>query len=847
MSSKPEESPAPPPEPSSKSSKWPGRLANRRWMGILALLSLLLLVIAALAAWLTYDRGLWGDLATRGLKPPASIRDLATQYPELASILQDPNLDSVYKEFLVVFQEKGAEAAYEMAKKRGLLNERDELRLTLELDTSDTVLLQQQLEANGIRVTAVSGNLLDIAIPLSVLSPLLESGEAAGFLQAITEMQHVTRVRLPRLGAEHPWRARRLAGLPRGRSALLWGGIPLGAELAIRQVETESLQRIGALDWQQAGFTGKGVKVAILDLGFDRYSELLGTDLPENVTVRSFIDGLGVDQSGTVHGTAVAEIIHDIAPDAKLFLVAYQTDVEFMRAIAWAQSQEVDIISNSVNWFAGRMDGSDPIDQRVDRTVEQGVLWVNSAANMARNHYRGDFTDADGDGWHEFAPNQEFLPFKAGGDSILTLNWPSGERDYDLFLFDPQDNEFASSVDIQSGSQYDPYELINYQFSEDVAPYRIGIFGREITQPDTLDIFLYTDGEIEPRFSSPGFSVCIPAEAKLALGVGATNWRNDRLEDYSSQGPSWDDRLKPEISAPTDVSSAAYEGQWDGTSASAPHIAGAAALILQAYPTLEPLQVRELLIKNAVDLGTPGPDNQFGYGRLFLGAPPNALATTPPVPELPTPTLTATLTFTPSLTPTLTRTPTQSATPTITRTPTVTSTSTPVPFSKRIEELGDSTWVLALCVGLPGILGIAGIGFLAGIWFWNRRQRTAGVAPAPQAVPPAAAAPSAPMPRPPSAPPQAPAPRAAPVPPVGQPAAPPPPPPPPAAPAQAKSENYCPNCGRLNQPAARFCATCRQPLVPQTPPKSEEGANCHYCGHALRSTSRFCPNCGKPR
>lgn len=55
-----------------------------------------------------------------------------------------------------------------------------------------------------------------------------------------------------------------------------------------------------------------------------------------------------------------------------------------------------------------------------------------------------------------------------------------------------------------------------------------------------------------------------------------------------------------------------------GTSMAAPHVAGAAALLLEANPSLTPLQVKTLLEETADDLGDPGRDNIYGHGRINL-------------------------------------------------------------------------------------------------------------------------------------------------------------------------------------------------------------------------------------
>ena len=57
---------------------------------------------------------------------------------------------------------------------------------------------------------------------------------------------------------------------------------------------------IGADKWQAAGYTGQGIKIGILDQGFDGYRDLLGRELPFNVTAQSFVPGFDVDQDRRV-------------------------------------------------------------------------------------------------------------------------------------------------------------------------------------------------------------------------------------------------------------------------------------------------------------------------------------------------------------------------------------------------------------------------------------------------------------------------------------------------------------------------------------------------------------------
>ncbi|MEI6415981.1 MAG: hypothetical protein WCP34_17225, partial [Pseudomonadota bacterium] len=81
-------------------------------------------------------------------------------------------------------------------------------------------------------------------------------------------------------------------------------------------VISEGVETTGAKRLHEQGITGKGVKVGILDFGFYRYSELQKQGvLPAPAATQTFSD----EPSREVHGTACAEIIHDMAPDAALY------------------------------------------------------------------------------------------------------------------------------------------------------------------------------------------------------------------------------------------------------------------------------------------------------------------------------------------------------------------------------------------------------------------------------------------------------------------------------------------------------------------------------------------------
>ena len=114
-----------------------------------------------------------------------------------------------------------------------------------------------------------------------------------------------------------------------------------------------------------------------------------------------------------------------------------------------------------------------------------------------------------------------------------------------------------------------------------------------------------------------------PADADSVIAVGAVNSENE-LASFSSHGPTYDGRLKPEVVARGVATYAAGTSSPEtfisanGTSLSTPLVAGAAALILQARPDWTPMMVREALMMTAD--GALSPNNNTGFGRIDVMA-----------------------------------------------------------------------------------------------------------------------------------------------------------------------------------------------------------------------------------
>ena len=385
---------------------------------------------------------------------------------------------------------------------------------------------------------------------------------------------------------------------------------PLKAQLFPDEPLSEGLKCLNTEKLHGLNITGKGVKVAIVDFGFEGYEDLLGTGLPENVTVRSFRGDGDITGGGEIHGTGCAEIVHDVAPDAELYLVNYDGYTYQLGELVlpYLISEEVDILSHSAGSTAGLFDGTDYSCRIIDDAwYKHGILWVNAAGNSAQRHWEGMFNDTDDDGFHEFlCPGGELgqTIFANKGDTFriwLSWNdtWDYPTQDYDLLIYDLDINLLDYSVNPQNGSfGQHPYEICCLRRKAPyTGEYYIVIYNYGATKPVHFELYSWYHSlgcKVENS------SLCVEATALGSIAAGAVDCRDcSTLEPYSSRGPTNDGRLKPDFVGPDCVSTCAYSPYpFCGTSAATPHVAGAFALQLSCIKQWHPGQK----------------DNQYGYG-----------------------------------------------------------------------------------------------------------------------------------------------------------------------------------------------------------------------------------------
>jgi hypothetical protein len=400
---------------------------------------------------------------------------------------------------------------------------------------------------------------------------------------------------------------------------------------------------------QQLAVTGAGIRVGVISDGIDGLSQSVASgDLPaQGVTSRSFrADG---NVNAGAEGTAILEIIHDVAPGAQLFFANFATSLEFIQAVNWLTDEAggptlrrgtpggVDILVGDIAFFnTGPYDGSSPVSQALANAVVRGVAVFTAVGNYAQAHYQGLYTDTDGDTLHEFDVSLGLPQVNNAGETLnvtvqpaetiaIYLQWndPFGasSNDYDLCVYDPPDQPtsplFCSDA-VQNGTGDPTESLVITRTAPTPGTLGVGIInvqGR--AAPRILDMFII--GGVMDEFIVPDSSVPNVGDSFFAVSVGAVNWQTPgAVESFSSRGPTNDGRLKPELVAPDGVSvtgSGGFPSPFFGTSASAPHAGALAALVLSVDPTLNASALTARLTATALPLGAPLPNNIFGYGR----------------------------------------------------------------------------------------------------------------------------------------------------------------------------------------------------------------------------------------
>ena len=422
------------------------------------------------------------------------------------------------------------------------------------------------------------------------------------------------------------------------------------------------------------GVDGTGVGIGVISDGVRTLAERQASgDLPGRVTVLAGQAGSGDE------GTAILEIVHDLAPGAELyFATGFGGQARFAANIEALCDAGANVIVDDIGYVHEAVFQDDLIAQGVNAAVADGCYFFSAAGND------GNLNDSTSGVWegdydagtaltlngenvgvrHEFESGVEENTLASGSfgfrglwDDLIVLQWAdpwgASANDYDLFLVDAEGNVVESSTDTQDGSQ-DPIESIDTLIFSDEDLRLVVVKASGSDRYLRLQVF---DGKLEIATAGNTYG---HAAAEKAFGIGQVDVRTaggtdgifngtESVRTSSSDGPrqiffepngtaitagnftSTGGRLlnKPDLAAAACVTTATPGfSRFCGTSAAAPHAAAIAALVLEGAGgpgNVTQAQLRTALASMALDIEETGADRDSGAGIAMAPPAVNAL------------------------------------------------------------------------------------------------------------------------------------------------------------------------------------------------------------------------------
>jgi Subtilase family/IPT/TIG domain len=400
---------------------------------------------------------------------------------------------------------------------------------------------------------------------------------------------------------------------------------------------------------------GTGVKIGVISDSVDFLSNSQASGELGTVTVLSGQSGV----PGTGEGTAMLEIVHDLAPGADLFFAtANGGPANFAQNILNLRAAGCDIIVDDIEYPNESPFQDSVIAQAVNSVTSGGALYFSSATNSGNlndgtsSTWEGDFVDA-GDflfngqsvgRLHSFGASTMNTVASGGSQRAVSFFWSdalgASANDYDVYVLDSTGTTVVNrSDDSQTGTQ-DPFESIStinvgekivlVKFSGvarflhlEVGRGRLSIATAGRTKGHSAAVNAYSVAAVPASSSFPNPFVggaTNPVETFSSDGPRRVFYNADGSAitpgNFSSTGGTV--RQKPDIAAADGVSTSVPGfNPFFGTSAAAPHAAAIAGLIKSFNPALTPTQIRTALTSTALDIEASGVDRDSGAGIVM--------------------------------------------------------------------------------------------------------------------------------------------------------------------------------------------------------------------------------------
>lgn len=418
---------------------------------------------------------------------------------------------------------------------------------------------------------------------------------------------------------------------------------------------------IGTKTANESGFDGTGITIAVIDTGVDyNHPDLFGFgDQGKVIGGYDFIDkdSTPIDTNG--HGTEVAGIIaadgqlKGIAPKSKILAYRVSDDGNsvssdlIIKAIERAIVDGADIINISL----GINRTNQKIDNAVNKANDQGILVVTAAGNNG--------PELGTIGSPGLNPNTITVGATYNNiSSSLVSTLEVGEQRFQVLPMvgtEALDEPIIAEILFGKYSRERDLEGTNVENSillvergSDVEDEVIYFSNKEhnAATAGAQAIVVYNSkpgiffGELTHELAGPNYQPSIPAlsmnnkdglmlrELLKEKTIGTLNvfYNPDFVAFFSSRGPVSPFYIKPDLVAPgAFVNTTLNDGKYNftsGTSFAAPHVTGAAALLLQKEPDLEPNDIKSILTTTSDSVsdayGNKFPFEFAGTGRLNL-------------------------------------------------------------------------------------------------------------------------------------------------------------------------------------------------------------------------------------
>jgi hypothetical protein len=400
-----------------------------------------------------------------------------------------------------------------------------------------------------------------------------------------------------------------------------------------------------ALDESGLSVNGAGIRVGVLSDSFNDLGGAAADEADGALPPAADIDVIkDLASGGTDEGRAMMQIIHDIAPGASLaFYTAFDSEQDFANGILALAAAGCKVIVDDVSYFDEPFFQNGVVAQAIQTVEAEGVTYVTAAGNDAGNAYQANWTPISGtyDGKtltdaESFGGSlvQTITLNTEGYDVPLLLEWNQayGHATSDLEILVFHNGTLYGTATMQpaggpnnqpSGEPTNPWLEFDFTASgtyqvaiENLSGPNPGLI-KEITEGDGVPVTIggANVGSVYGHAMTPG---AITAGAVSTADTPAFGVNPALSESFSSSGAGTEllfanngtalsppDELSPvAVSGVDDINTTVPGGLSDfyGTSAASASLAGVAALILSANPTLTRAQVELIMEETALPM-----------------------------------------------------------------------------------------------------------------------------------------------------------------------------------------------------------------------------------------------------